>query len=79
MPRLDDHGLEDEEHRLLEEGRQKVKSLWEGFIDFALQGNILEIAFGLMYASCAFHHSVIPANMHLPAWHQSLRPWYPPS
>jgi large conductance mechanosensitive channel len=54
MPRLNDQGQEDDEHRLLEEGRQRVKNLWEGFIDFALQGNILEIAFGLMY--CIFHH-----------------------
>jgi large conductance mechanosensitive channel len=28
-------------------GRQ-ARRMWDGFIDFALQGNILEIAFGLM-------------------------------
>jgi large conductance mechanosensitive channel len=50
MPRLNDRG-EEEDQGLLEEGAERVKYLWEGFIDFALQGNILEIAFGLMYAS----------------------------
>ena len=33
---------------LLERSQRKVKRLWEGFIDFAFQGNILQIAFGLM-------------------------------
>jgi len=39
---------DDESDNLLEEGRQKVRRVWEGFIDFAFQGNVLEIAFGLM-------------------------------
>jgi hypothetical protein len=34
---------------LLERGGREVKRFWEGFIDFAFQGNILQIAFGLMY------------------------------
>lgn len=33
---------------LLGRSRRKVKRLGEGFIDFAFQGNILQIAFGLM-------------------------------
>ena len=33
---------------LLDRGGRKVKRFWEGFIDFAFQGNILQIAFGLM-------------------------------
>lgn len=47
MPRLNEYGQE-ESATLLEEGTQKVRRVWDGFIDFALQGNILEIAFGLM-------------------------------
>lgn len=50
MPRLDDIGHEEEE-ALLEAGSRKVKRMIDGFIDFALQGNILEIAFGLILAS----------------------------
>lgn len=33
---------------LLGRGQREVKRFWEGFIDFAFQGNILQIAFGLM-------------------------------
>ena len=47
MPRLDDNGEEEEESLLLS-GERTAKRLFEGFLDFALQGNILEIAFGLM-------------------------------
>lgn len=39
-----DDDLED----LIDAGRQKVRRVWDGFIDFAFQGNVLEIAFGLM-------------------------------
>ncbi|KAK4218576.1 large conductance mechanosensitive channel protein [Rhypophila decipiens] len=35
----------------VDRGRQKVRNLWDGFIDFAFQGNVLEIAFGLILAS----------------------------
>ncbi|KAL1844579.1 hypothetical protein VTK73DRAFT_2267 [Phialemonium thermophilum] len=48
MPRLSDSG--DEEH-LLRTGQRTARRLWDGFIDFALQGNILEIAFGLILAA----------------------------
>jgi len=47
MPRLNEYGQE-ESATLLAEGTQKARRLWDGFVDFALQGNILEIAFGLM-------------------------------
>lgn len=47
MPRLNEYGQE-ESATLLDNGRQRVRRLWDGFVDFALQGNILEIAFGLM-------------------------------
>ncbi|KAH7328059.1 large-conductance mechanosensitive channel [Stachybotrys elegans] len=36
---------------LLERGGREVKRFWEGFIDFAFQGNILQIAFGLILAA----------------------------
>lgn len=45
MPRLGDS---DDEETLLAQTGQKARRLWEGFVDFAMQGNILEIAFGLM-------------------------------
>lgn len=62
MPRLsDDHARpgaraargaydssSDEDDTLLELGERRVRRVWEGFIDFAFQGNVLEIAFGLM-------------------------------
>lgn len=47
MPRLNEYGQE-ESATLLEESTERVRRVWDGFIDFALQGNILEIAFGLM-------------------------------
>lgn len=47
MPRLNQYGQE-ESATLLDGGGQRVRRLWAGFVDFALQGNILEIAFGLM-------------------------------
>ncbi|KAB5572551.1 large-conductance mechanosensitive channel [Coniochaeta sp. 2T2.1] len=50
MPRINEYGQE-ESATLLEEGTQKARRVWDGFIDFALQGNILEIAFGLIIAS----------------------------
>lgn len=33
---------------VIETGERTVKRVWGGFLDFALQGNILEIAIGLM-------------------------------
>jgi len=47
MPRINDLG-EEEEADILETSRRKARRLFVGFVDFALQGNILEIAFGLM-------------------------------
>ena len=40
----DDESGED----LLEQGRRRARSVVDGFVDFAFQGNVLEIAFGLM-------------------------------
>jgi len=42
---------EAEAQSLLSAGRRKAGRLWDGFMDFALQGNILEIAFGLILAA----------------------------
>lgn len=33
---------------LLDRGRTKMTRFFHGFVDFAFQGNILQIAFGLM-------------------------------
>jgi large conductance mechanosensitive channel len=37
-----------ESDSLLDRSRHRVKRFFDGFIDFAFQGNILQIAFGLM-------------------------------
>ena len=49
MPR--DVESADETDTLLERSRHKVKRLWNGFVDFAFEGNVLQIAFGLMCVS----------------------------
>jgi len=49
MPRLPDDS--DEEVDLLDQGRRRASRILHGFIDFAFQGNVLEIAFGLILAS----------------------------
>ncbi|KAI9902597.1 hypothetical protein N3K66_001949 [Trichothecium roseum] len=36
---------------LLERNKRRARRLWDGFVDFAFQGNILQIAFGLILAS----------------------------
>jgi large conductance mechanosensitive channel len=46
MPRLGD--FSDDEDTVLAQTGEKARRLWSGFVDFAMQGNILEIAFGLM-------------------------------
>lgn len=54
MPRLpdDDNGYESSDsENLVERGARHAKGIWTGFLDFALQGNVLEIAFGLIIAS----------------------------
>jgi len=50
---MPDHDVEQnsEEDSLLGHSTQRAKRFWDGFIDFAMQGNILEIAFGLMSVS----------------------------
>lgn len=47
----DDDDDEDERRDLLNEGRRRARRIWGGFVDFAFQGNVLEIAFGLILAS----------------------------
>jgi len=37
-----------ETESLLGRGQRRVKRFFDGFVDFAFQGNILQIAFGLM-------------------------------
>ncbi|KAH7626181.1 large-conductance mechanosensitive channel [Sordaria sp. MPI-SDFR-AT-0083] len=54
MPRLEDtqvYDRDEEEDDLLNRNRRRVVRLWEDFIDFAFQGNVLEIAFGLILAT----------------------------
>lgn len=50
MPRLADDS-DSEEHALLDQSRRRAHRLLRGFVDFAFQGNVLEIAFGLILAS----------------------------
>ncbi|KAL2024512.1 hypothetical protein VTK56DRAFT_7555 [Thermocarpiscus australiensis] len=57
-PRLGDNAYEgddddddDERRALLDESRRRARRIVDGFIDFAFQGNVLEIAFGLILAS----------------------------
>ncbi|KAK3687345.1 large-conductance mechanosensitive channel [Podospora appendiculata] len=51
-PRLGPNGYEsDDDNDLLDQGRRQARRLLDGFIDFAFQGNVLEIAFGLILAS----------------------------
>ncbi|KHN95831.1 Large-conductance mechanosensitive channel [Metarhizium album ARSEF 1941] len=40
-----------ETESLLSRGRHQVKRFFDGFVDFAFQGNILQIAFGLIIAN----------------------------
>ncbi len=46
MPRLDD--TQESLLRTEEQAEVRVKRFWDGFTDFALRDNILEIAVGLM-------------------------------
>jgi large conductance mechanosensitive channel len=39
---------DDEDDTLLEHGARRARRVVNGFVDFAFQGNVLEIAFGLM-------------------------------
>lgn len=46
FPRSSDAASETD--TLLERNKRRARRLWDGFVDFAFQGNILQIAFGLM-------------------------------
>lgn len=50
MPRLPVHDEDDSDSddNILDRGARRAKNVWQGFLDFAFQGNVLEIAFGLM-------------------------------
>ncbi|PPR00623.1 hypothetical protein CVT24_005484 [Panaeolus cyanescens] len=45
--------LSEESHGLIDEARirSRVRGMWDGFIDFALRDNVLEVAVGLIIAS----------------------------
>lgn len=49
-----------EDDSLLERSQRKVRHFWDGFVDFAFQGNILQIAFGLM---CVLFFLYVCVNM----------------
>ena len=51
MPLLIDEG---EEESLLQYGTRRTRRLIDGFMEFATEGNVLEIAFGLMYVFSTF-------------------------
>ncbi|KAL6881321.1 gated mechanosensitive channel [Trichoderma novae-zelandiae] len=52
MPSRDvEFGGPSETHSLLDKGRTRVTRFFNGFVDFAFQGNILQIAFGLILAA----------------------------
>jgi large conductance mechanosensitive channel len=40
-----------ESDSLLDRGHREIRRFWDGFIDFAFQGHILQIAFGLILAA----------------------------
>lgn len=48
MPSDVEHGST-ETSSLLGRSRHNMKRFFDGFVDFAFQGNILQIAFGLMF------------------------------
>ena len=48
MPRLDLHESEESLMRAGENVERGARKLWNGFTDFALQDNVLEVAVGLM-------------------------------
>jgi large conductance mechanosensitive channel len=51
MPRLPD-----QEDNVVTRVRDRFKEAWDGFWDFALRDNVLEVAIGLMYIPTASYH-----------------------
>lgn len=51
MPRLDDSNSPflRSAGEMGEDVRERVSGFWDGFADFALRDNVLEVAVGLMY------------------------------
>ncbi|OAA81404.1 Large-conductance mechanosensitive channel [Akanthomyces lecanii RCEF 1005] len=51
MPSRDLEHVHSESSSLLHRGQERAQRFFHGFVDFAFQGNILEIAFGLIVAA----------------------------
>ncbi|UNI21847.1 hypothetical protein JDV02_007799 [Purpureocillium takamizusanense] len=51
MPADLEHSSSSEAESLLGRGQRRMKRFFDGFVDFAFQGNILQIAFGLILAN----------------------------
>ncbi|KAJ2966323.1 hypothetical protein NQ176_g10205 [Zarea fungicola] len=51
MPSNDLEAVHSESDSLLHRSQAKAQRFWHGFVDFAFQGNILQIAFGLIVAA----------------------------
>lgn len=66
MPRFRDDPnappADEEEGSFVEESQRRARRVIDGFIDFALQGNILEIAFGLMSVESTRSEAPFGAN-----------------
>ena len=67
----------DHDESTFEVARRRGMRMFDGFLDFALQGNILEIAFGLMYVFLGLDHvalssGVLPDKSGLELCHDSL-------
>lgn len=70
MPRLDE-----QTSSLLYGAERHVRRVWNGFVDFALRENVLEVALGLMYClgnspSCPIGTYSISMHRHMSAY-----PW----
>lgn len=68
MPRLPDDDSDDDLD-ILDEGRRRASRILHGFIDFAFQGNVLEIAFGLIIASMFTGERSVPPSLIPPTPH----------
>lgn len=55
LPQDIEIGGPSETDSLLDKGRTRVARFFHGFVDFAFQGNILQIAFGLMCVLSSLH------------------------
>ena len=60
MPRLPD-----QEDNVVTRVRDRFKEAWDGFWDFALRDNVLEVAIGLMYMQIASTYSLMSWYVHI--------------